>query len=89
MEDKMKVKSGLILNKIADEYVVVSTNGLIDGMLRLNETAAFIYQLLENDISKSDAIKKMTDEYDVDVETAERDFNAILKVLSDANLIEE
>lgn len=39
-------------------------------MINLNESAAFLWKQLENDITKEELIKRLTEEYDVDYERA-------------------
>ena len=48
----MKVKSGFILRKIGSKYMAVPVGERtrdVHGMVALNETGAFIWQLLEED----------------------------------------
>lgn len=42
----------------------------VHGMVALNETGAFIWQLLEEDRTEEEVIEKILEEYDVDRETA-------------------
>ena len=42
----------------------------MNAMINLNESAAFLWKQLENDTTKEELIKKLTEEYDVDYEKA-------------------
>ena len=46
---KMKIKDGFVLEKVGGEYLAVAVGELADsfnGMVRLNETGAFLWNLL-------------------------------------------
>ena len=69
----MKVKGGFILRKIGSKYMAVPVGERtrdVHGMVALNETGAFIWQLLEEDRTEEEVIEKILEEYDVDRETA-------------------
>ncbi|MBQ9514190.1 MAG: PqqD family protein [Clostridia bacterium] len=88
----MKIKSGFILRKVADSYVVVAVGNRVkdfNGVINLNATGAFLWQLLEKGISEEDLTKKFLKEYDVDKEILEQDLKVFLKKIREAGLTEE
>ena len=58
------------------------------GIVKCNESAAFIIDLLKNDISKDEIINKMIEEYNVDKDVACNDANKVIKVLNDIGALD-
>lgn len=88
----MKIKSDFILKKVADSYVVMPVNDLsldFNGIINLNETGAFLFEILQNGAEREDLLKKMLDEYEVDEKTASNDIDAFIKKLKDAEILEK
>lgn len=87
----MKIKEDLMLRNIVGEWIIVPMGERIpefNGMVKLNESGAFIWRLLEGEITKEKIIAAMLKEYDVDEETAAMEFDAFFKTLADANMLE-
>ncbi len=86
----MKVKKGLLLNKIGDDYVVVATNtDVFKGMLKLNESGAMIFKNMQEDVSISQLVDLVLAEYDADRELVERDILAFVETFKKVGLVEE
>lgn len=88
----MKIKDGFAKRNIAGEEIVVpvgKTAKNFNGMITLNESGAFFWDCFCNDISIDDAVKMVTDEYEVDEETARRDIQNFVKMLKDNDLVVE
>ncbi len=86
----MKVKKGLLLNKIGDDYVVVATNtDVFKGMLKLNESGAMIFNNMQEDITISELVDLVLAEYDAEREIVERDVLAFVETFKSVGLIEE
>ena len=58
------------------------------GVIKLSETGAFIWKLLEKGADREELIAKMLEEYDVDEATAAADIDRFVGKLSDADLLE-
>lgn len=87
----MKIKDGFVLRKISGSYVVVAV-GLqtldFKGIIRLNETGAFLWNLLSSaEQSVDNLVAQMLSEYDVDEATAAQDVNAFVQSLQEADLL--
>ena len=87
----MKLKSGFVLRQIGGSYVVVAV-GLqtldFKGMIRLNETGAFLWEkLTAEDRTKEDLVAALTAEYEVDETTAANDVDVFVRSLKDADLL--
>ena len=86
----MKLKKGFITHMLGDEQIMVAAGPAAQefhGLVRSNETAAFIIDCLKSDVSESDIIAQILEVYDVDPETAQRDVRAILEKLREIGAI--
>ena len=88
----MKIKKGFIVRQIAGQNVAIAIGEMskkFHGMIKLNDTGLFIWNLLQNDTTEEAIVDAVTAEYEVDVETAAADVRRILGALKDAGIIEE
>ena len=88
----MKIKEGYILRNVAGSFVVVPIGVAtleFNGMMNLNETGAFLFEKMIDGISRDDLIKALTDEYDVDDETAAEDVDAFIEKVKEQDLFED
>ena len=88
----MKIKSGFAKREIAGSIIVVpvgKTSLEFNGMITLNESGSFFWDCFTNDITVDDAVKMITDEYDVDEDRARADIEKFAKMLEDNNLLEK
>ena len=86
----MKIVEGFILKNIADTYVVVplGTNTVsFRSIISLNESGAFLWSQLENDITEEQLLDAMLKEYDIDEATAKADITAFIGKLNEAGLL--
>lgn len=87
----MKIKEDFILRKVADSYVVVPVNKQtldFNGIINLNETGAFLFELLQNGAEKSDLLSKMLDEYEVSEQEASADIDEFILNVKEAGILE-
>lgn len=87
----MKIKEGFILRNVAGSFVVVPIGQAtldFNGMMNLNETGAFLFEKMIEGITREDLIKALTDEYDVDKETATKDVDAFIEKVEKEDLFE-
>lgn len=85
----MKVKDGYIVRKIGTKYYAVSAARAAEGggMIALNETGAFIWDLLKEETTVEAIAKALVDKYEIDVETATRDTEAYICILKEADAL--
>lgn len=87
----MKIKEGFELRTICGENVIVATgfkNIDFSKIISLNESAALLWRgLLGRDFEVEDMVKLLTDEYEVDAETARRDAEAVASQWQEIGLI--
>ena len=87
----MKIKDGFILRKIAGEDIVVPIgNNIADfnGIINLNESAAFLLRLLKEDTSTKNLVESLKKEYKIDEELAKNDVDAFLNILKEHKMLE-
>ncbi len=88
----MKAKPGFVLRNIVDEFILMPTGeniGRFNGTLLMNEVSAFVWNKLQNSVTRDDLLEAMTEEYDVSREKAAADLDALLKALRDHGVIED
>lgn len=87
----MKIKDGFVVRKIADQSVVIALGSAtkdFNGIIRLNETGRIIWDMLSEGKQCDDIVKAITERYDIDSETAEKDVEAFINKLQGANILE-
>lgn len=86
----MKIKDSFVLRSIAGINTVISTSTLsgFDGMITLNETGVFMWNILKNGATADELINAVISEYDIDKETASADCNEFIKKLQSINVFE-
>lgn len=88
----MKIKDGFVLTALGEEYVAVPVgerNAQFHGIVRLNDTGAFIWKALAENLNSEQITEKLLEEYEVDRQTAEKAVNRLIKKLKDNGLVEE
>lgn len=88
----MKIKDNFMLREISGAWVVVPVGQAsvdFNGLINLNETAAFMWQGLSNNITPCELVSAITEKYDVSKEKAEADVSAFIDKLREADLLDE
>ena len=82
----MKIKEGFVLRKIANQHMAVPVGVRtkeLQGMIGLNETAAFLWELLKIDRTEEELATLLYEEYEISQEGAMetiRDFCELLRI---------
>ena len=87
----MKIKDNFILRKVADSYVVVPVNSLtlnFNGIITLNETGAFLFELMQKGTEREELIAGLLREYEVTPEKAAVDVDKFIEKAKEANVLE-
>lgn len=87
----MKIKEGYILRQVGGQHIVVPIGEASEsfrGMIKLNETSAKIFELLQTGLSVDNIVCKMMDIYEVEEEVIKKDVMHIIDVLNDIGAIE-
>lgn len=87
----MKIKEGFILRKVAGQNLVVpvgSNTMNFNAAITLNESAAFLWNQLNEDKTEEQLTSLMTQEYDIDEDSAKTDITVFLNVLKEHGILE-
>ena len=87
----MKIKEGYILRKVGIQFVVAATGKAsehFNGMMRLNESGAFAFRLMQQGITEEELTIRLMEEYEVSEETARKDVAAFTAALREADALE-
>lgn len=91
----MKINKDFLLKEMKDAngdstyyaIAVGKTAAKFKGMVKLNETAAFIWQKISEGLDKSEVLKELVKTYDVAEETAAADLEKIIAELKNVSAI--
>ena len=86
----MKRNTDFMLRDIAGEVILVPTGAAtqqFNGMITLNEVAAFIWKNLDESESREILVDKIMDEFEVDRETATRDVIGFVSAFYERGLV--
>ena len=86
----MKRNTDFMLRDIAGEVILVPTGAAtqqFNGMITLNEVAAFIWKNLDESESREILVDKIMDEFEVDRETTTRDVIGFVSALYERGLV--
>lgn len=87
----MKVRDGFVLRNMGGQSVVVSIGAaskVFNGMVKLNETGAFLWSRLVEGADKEDLVQALLEKYDVDIELAKKDVEKFIEILQSPGIIE-
>lgn len=89
----MKQKKGFNLRNVCGEQIIVAEgkeNIDFSNIISMNESSAYLWKKLEGkDFSVEDMAKLLTEEYDVDNDTAMKDCRELAALWLDAEIIEQ
>lgn len=88
----MKAKTGFNLRNVCGEQVIVAEgreNIDFSNIISMNETSAYLWNVIQGkDFTVDDLVKLLTQEYDVDEQTARKDAQALAKQWLEAGICE-
>jgi hypothetical protein len=87
----MKIKEGFVKKNVGGTDIVVAVGEAsldFNAMITLNGSGAFLWSLLENDVTEEELVSAMVEKYDIDKETAKKDISAFLNTAKGAGVIE-
>ncbi len=87
----MKIKNGFVIKEIAGSHIVVPLGSQVvdfGSIVKLNETGAFLWNMLQEEKEKNELLSALLNEYDVNEEKASLDIDSFISKLKDADLLE-
>ena len=87
----MRINKDFTIQKVGAQFVAVpvgETSKTFHGMVRLNETGAFLWRALaEKEMTEGELVDALLSEYDVSREIAERDVHRVVSMLSENGIL--
>ena len=86
----MKAKNGFILRKVGKQYVVAATGEAsrnFNGMIRLNDEAAFAFGLLQQGVSEEELVAALVEKYGGKEADVREDVAGFLTKLKEADAL--
>lgn len=87
----MKIKNGFMLRNIAGNNLIIGVGepaGFLNGVVTLNETGVFLWDLLVKGCKIEELILALMDEYEVSEQVATADVNSFVNKLVNAKIAE-
>lgn len=91
-EPDMRAKDGFVLRNVVDELILMPTDdniGTFKGTILLNDVSAFVWEKLQNPVSRDDLLTAILDEYEVEESVAAADLDNLLAKLDEYGVIEK
>ena len=88
----MKLLDDIILNELDGQYVVVDVRDSGDrfnGIIKLNETGAFVAKQLQNNTTMDEIVAAMMEQYEVAEEVARVNAVKVIEAFRKTGLLEE
>lgn len=74
----MKVNKNYVLKHLLDADLLININDEISGVIKLNKTSKDIYSYINDGLNKEEVIEKLSNEYDIDLETLKKDVDEFI-----------
>ena len=87
----MKAKEGFVLRNIVGEHILMPVGeniGKFKGTVLFNDVSAFIWEKLQNPITREELLEAILEQFEVEREVAEPDLDAVLKNMEEYGIIE-
>ncbi len=88
----MRLKYNFIIKEIAGNKVAVAVgkdHTSFCGMINLNDTAAFLFELLKKDITENELVLRLVDNYEVDLDVAKHAVASFVSNLRESGVLIE
>lgn len=85
----MKLKETFITHTTNNEQILVDTSGKFSGIVRNNNTAAFIVDCLKEETSVEEIINKIIEEYNAPLEDIKKGVDDVLDTLRKIGALDE
>ena len=87
----MQIKKDFTIQKVGNSYIaeaVGETSKTFHGMVRLNETGAFLWKKMsEGDVTVDELVDALLSEYEVDRETAAHDVEQLVAQFRESGIL--
>ncbi len=86
----MRLNDNFIMREIGGEYIVVPTGETArkyNGLISVNETGAFLWEELQEEVTIEQLVHKVVQKYEVDEETARKDIEVYIEKFQSRGLL--
>ncbi len=86
----MKIRDGYLLRKVGSDHIVVTVGKASEefrGMIKLNDTAAFIWKAISDGLETEQIVEKLTEQYEVSQADAEQAVLSMVKNMKDNGIL--
>ncbi len=88
----MKLKYNFVTNEVADKIVAVAVGDDLqkfNGFIKMNDTGAYIFNMLKNDVTEEEIVEAMKKDYsDATEEEIKETVSGFVGKLKDADVLE-
>lgn len=77
----MRVEKEFVLREVVGDYIIIPTGKTVldfNGLITVNEVGAFLWNLLQEDVTEDDLVREVLAEYEVDEKVAREDIQEFL-----------
>lgn len=88
----MRVSKDYVLREVKGDFIIIPVGRAtqkFNGLITVNEVGVSIWRMLQKDVTVSDLVTGILDEYEVDEDVAREDIIEFLKKLSDGGILEK
>ncbi len=88
----MKLKDGIVLGNIDGQDFAIATGKLassLQGIINNNETANYVFKLLQKEQTFDSIVSNMADRYDAPKEEIEKDVKELIEKLDSYGILEK
>ena len=88
----MKARDGFVLRNIMGDYILSPTGSRIKefrATIVMNELSAFVWNKLQEEVTRNELIDAILSEYDVDSDNAAKDLDELLTKFREYGMLEE
>ena len=88
----MRVEKDFVLREIAGDYVIIPTGKTVlsfNGLISVNEVGAFLWELLQNEVTIDELVAAVLNEYDVDEVTAREEIQEFRDDIAQGHFLEK
>lgn len=88
----MKIREGFVLRRVMGQAMAIAvgeTSRTFNGMVKLNDTAADLWEWLAEDTTEAALVARLQEKYEIDVATAEQSVQQFVDTLKEQGLLAE
>ena len=88
----MRIDKEFVLREIAGDYIIIPTGKMVldfNGLITVNEVGAFLWNMLQEEVTVEDLVKGILEEYEVEEDVAKEDILEFLGKLENSGILKK